>query len=87
MFVCFTAGNYLYHRYLVKSRETEASEWIKNTAPKLYTRQVAQIRLIKEKALEHQGILKGKLEILAAFYGSKLAIQVFVEEKRIKASQ
>lgn len=39
--------------------------------------------MIQDKAIIHQKQIEDKLEILAAFYGSKLEIQVYVEEYKV----
>ena len=51
--VCFTAGNYMYQKHMVKQRQVEIENWIKNSAPKLHIRQLAQIRMIQERAQLH----------------------------------
>ena len=86
MSLIFVGGNYLYQRHLVKQRKQEIENWINTEAFKLYNRQQAQIKLIQVKAEQMQMAMQEKLEILAAFYGSKLAILEYVEGMRVDAS-
>lgn len=51
--LCFTAGSYLYQCWLVKKREREIKSWIEEDAPKLYSRHIAEVKMIKERALTH----------------------------------
>ena len=57
------------------------------TAKKLYTKQLIEIKMIRDRAIAQAKRVTGKIEILTAFYGAKLPIQEFIEEKRMAATE
>lgn len=76
----FMGISYLQQRRELRRREKQLQRWYTEGILEHFERHIACLKMIKDRAEQHQRALKGKLEILAAFYGSKLAIQCHIAE-------